>query len=478
MSFFSESFRETVAASGVPVATLAQLSGVSSAMLYKIQSGSRMPDSLETLKRLLDLMHCSLPQKTALIQEYMICTIGFHRYSCIQEVKGMLANFVAPPLPALELHYDPDAPSRKVIVGESNVSAVIQQVLDQETRRPRGQVNLFLDMQYEYVVTSLGQALNNCHPEFGSVTHLFCLKDTASGDAILHNVRIFRAVLPRMASMKHYEPCYCYLPDPNDGTVPFPYYIITSACVLLLDSGLQTALYLTDSEMRRQYQLKFHRIREQFSPCMQGGGAGLDMYFRGFHQIIGRHTPDADHKPAIIAAKPCMLPCLAPEKAFSYLPEGALDPEMMEIAREYFLGSAVGGYESFYTLEGLRHLVETGEIMELQGDFVPRLRQEDALDALEEMVRRAKAGLYILHLFKTDLIPVSTRFSMTLHGSELMLYCESSVREAVYTTLAETTLATVVRDYVTYAEQLGDVYSPKESIALTEQVLWQYRKTI
>ena len=475
MSFFSDKFRDAVTISGIPVASIAEQSGISSAMLYKIQSGARLPDSVETLTRLLDILHCSLPLKRTLIQEYLICRIGYHHYSSFQELKAMLSAFTTRPLTAPILSYDPAADIPPVTTGESNVNAVVQQLLDMETRRPGGAIHMFVDLRYQHGFTCLGQSLSRCHEEFGQVRHLFCLKATANDEAILHNMKIFRAVLPQMMTMSHYDPLYCYLPDPNDGTVPFPYFIITSFGVLLLSSSFSSAVFLKDPAIRRQYLREFRLMQENFSPCMEPSEGNMETYFHGFHEIVGRHTPGLT-RPVIIAAIPCILPCVSMEAAMRYLPQEMLsDPQVQAISQEYFGGAMIGGYETFFTLEGLEHVIRTGEIMELQGSFVPRARQEDILDAVEEFLRRAKTGLLVPKIFKTNLIPVDTRFSMTLNGKALMLYCEAERRSAVYTNLAETTLSSVVADYVASAKLLGDVYTPQESILLMEKVFRKYR---
>lgn len=475
MSFFSDKFREAVSLASISVAEIAEECGISAAMLYKIQSGTRLPDSVETLNRLLDAVHCSLPMRRQIIQEYLVCRIGKHRYECMQEFKTMLAAFVTPPLLATEVHYDPEKLPPTAIMGEGNVSAAIQQLLEMEAALPGGQIRLFMNLSFSQVFASLCQALSHCHPEFDTAVHLFCLKSSGAADVILDNMKVFRSVLPQMARLKHYVPRYCYLPDPNDGTVPFPYFIITSHGVLLLSSDHVSALFLQDPEVRMLYLLEFRRMDENFRDCMEPRASGMETYFHGFHQIVGRHDP-ASHRPVIIASLPCVLPCVNPEAAISKLPPEMLgNEEMLKIAGEYFQGAAIGGYETFFSAEGMEHLLNTGELMELQGDFVPRAPRDMLLDAFDEFLRRAKAGLIVPHMFKTSLIPVTTRFSCTLRGRELMLYFASTPREAVFTTLAENTLAYAAAYYAENAELLGDVHSPEESIAIMEGILRKYR---
>ena len=475
MSFFSDKFREAVSASTISVAEIAEECGISPALLYKIQSGARLPDSAETLNRLLDAIHCSLPQRRLLTREYLVCRIGNHRYECLQEFKSMLSAFVTPPLLATEVRYDPEKLPPASIMGEGNVHAAIQQLLEMETALPGGQIRLFLNLSFSSVFASLCQALSHCHPDFGAAVHLFCLKSSTAPDAVLENLKVFRAVLPQMARLRHYVPRYCYLPDPNDGTVPFPYFIVTSQGVLLLSSDGVSAAFIRDEEVRKLFLLEFRRMDENFNHCMEPRQSGMEAYFHGFHKIVGRHDP-ASHRPVIIGALPCILPCVDPEAAISKLPPEILqNQELMAIAGKYFQGAAIGGYETFFTAEGMEQLLNTGQIMELQGDFVPRVSREMLFDAFDEFLRRVKAGLIVPHMFKTALIPVSTRFSATLRGKELMLYCEASRREAVFTTLAENTLAVVTADYVATAELLGDVHSPEESVAIMEGILRKYR---
>lgn len=474
MSTFSDKFRETLSASDISIGELSAQSGVSTAMLYKIQSGKRLPDSLETLTMLLDRLHCGLPGKQELVQEYLIEKIGFARYASFQAMKTMLANFAPPianPLPSLT----PDAfVPGPVIHGERNINLFLQQLLLQEFQRPGGTVQMFLALRFYPCFSAVFQLLEGCSNEFGTLTHLFCLEDTASAESILHNMTIFRDVLPMMSRTSHYDPRYCYLPKPNDGTVPYPYYVITSQGVLLIDDVFGSALFFSDANVRDEFYLRFCRLEKNFTPCLHAGEASMETYFHGFHQILGQHCGSLASV-TVIGAIPCILPCADMETVLPYAPEGLLQqPELMQIAQEYFDGAAAGGYETFYTLAGLEHVIQTGQIMELQGDFIPRIQQEHILSWLEEFLRRCKTGLIVPRLFKTDLIPVTTHFSMVLRESELMLYCESSHRNTVFSNLAENTLAIVAQHYVACAELLGAVYSPEESIRLTEQIIKKY----
>ena len=82
MSIFSEQLRAAIEESNVAIADLAEQTGLSISMLYKIQSGARQVDSMETLETLLDGISCSISQRKGLLSSYVIEKVGSIRFSC------------------------------------------------------------------------------------------------------------------------------------------------------------------------------------------------------------------------------------------------------------------------------------------------------------------------------------------------------------------------------------------------------------
>ena len=474
MSLFSNNLKRAIEECGVPVSEIAQRCGISAAMLYKIQNGTRVPDSIDTLNRMLDAMLCALPARHDLVRQYQVERIGELRHQCFHELKEMLAELARiQPLTAERLvSHEVSFPA--VITGTTNVNAVVQNLLEKEAMRPGGSVQMMVSLNYMYCFECLSQVLAGCHPDFGEVTHLFCFRDTATDEAMLHNMRAIRTVLPRMLTMAHYDPRYSYLPDPNNGAVPFPHHIITSAGVLLISGSCQNAIFLSDPAMREKYLAEFNRIRRQFVPIMNGGSASLETYFHAFYSMVSghpRHVP-----PTIIAPKPCVLPCLGREIAMTYLPPALQGRKDLEhIIDVYFSASGVGGYTTFFTMEGLMDLLDTGVIMELVGDYVPCLSREHVILAVERTLEWARAGKLTMHLFREDVFHGPSSFSLSLYETRLLTFCDIPTRQSVFADITEMTLARTVKTYVTQAEILGDVYSAEESIALVEQTLRRFQ---
>lgn len=473
MSLFSNNLKQAIEKCGVPIREIAQRCGLSAAMLYKIQSGTRIPDSLDTLNRLLDAALCALPVRRELVREYQIERIGELRHQCFHEFKRMLAdmNRIQPLTAKRLIRHDMEVPT--VISGLSNVNAVVQSLLEAEAMQPGGSVQMMVPLSYPYCFECLNQVLAGCHPEFGQVTHLFCFLDTATDMAMLHNMRAIRTVLPRMLTMDHYSPKYSYLSDPDNGAVPFPHHIITSSGVLLISSGFQNAVFLSDPAIREKYLGEFHRISRQFVPIMNGGNASMETYFHAFYSIISRHAKSIP--PTIIAPKPCVLPCLGREAVAAYAPPGLLDrADLAQIIELYFSRSGADGYATFFTLEGLTDLLETGVIMELTGDNVPPLSRADSILAVKRALDWAKSGKLVMHVFREDVFQGTSSFSLSLYDTQLLTFCDIPSRQAVFADITEMTLARTVKSYVSQAEILGDVYSTEDSIALVEQTLRRY----
>ena len=121
MSVFSERLKNAIDVCGVSISILAERSGMSASMLYKIQSGSRLPDSLETLELLLDAMLCDLPRKTDLIQTYKIERIGNLRYASFMALKNMLAEMADPAPVSQEPRVRGPVQIPDVIVGKETI---------------------------------------------------------------------------------------------------------------------------------------------------------------------------------------------------------------------------------------------------------------------------------------------------------------------------------------------------------------------
>ena len=139
------------------------------------------------------------------------------------------------------------------------------------------------------------------------------------------------------------------------------------------------------------------------------------------------------------------------------------------------MNSGKNGCVCFFTVPGLEYLIEHGRLVEIQGPDIPVIEREDVLDAMEEFVRRAKAGNIIPYLFRHEFFLASSRLCLGLYGTKLVTVCEMPKRNAVFFDITEATLGYVLRDYVDNALLLGDVIPPEDSIRIIEMVLHRYR---
>ena len=474
MSNFSNKLRAAIENSGIPIGVLAEQSGMSASMLYKIQSGSRLPDSLETLETLLESMACALPQKQELLQTYKIERIGIERYQSFQALKELLADLtvrtqaVSYPVARTDLNL-PSA-----VIGSGNVNAAVYTLLARETMRPGGKADLMVPMRYRFCAEALPQILMECHPEFVGIRHLFVLKASGGDDALLYNMERIRSALPGMLNMPKYHPWYCYLPEPDNGTLPFPYYVATSEGILLLDSDLQSGVFMRDPEVCELYRRSFARLSHNFMPMLHTAPGDIHSYCMTHRSIVS--SLNRYPVPVTLAAEPCILPCISQKAAARYLPADLLEnPEIQAMITEFFEGSAVHGYTTFFTMYGVERLIKTGVIMEMRGRGIPRFCREDILDALEEMLRRTRQGTVKLHLFRHDIFQGDSRVSLGLYENKLFTGCEMPGRGVVFSDITEGTLARVLRDYTDNALLLGDVFSTEESAQRLEREIRRYR---
>lgn len=479
MAGFSKRLKEIVETSGMTVADIARRSGISVSLLYKYQSGTRFPDSKETLERLMDALLLDLTTREELLRDYQIERIGMDIYACFGELKTIIRKLSdtgrTEKLSFQEIMEVPELP--RVITGENNLNSVVKYLLRQEMTRPGGNISMMVPLRYEYACEYMAHALESCNPNFGTVTHLFLLKASGNGSAVRYNMGVLRRVLPWMVSLRHYEPMYCYLMDPDDGTAAFPYYILTSQGLLLISGTLHEGIYLDDPEVCRSYRLAFTEVKGRFRSCLDISTRGPESYFTAFHQLQMRLETLV--KSDIFAAVPCILPMLPKENALTYLPEEMkLFPEIWDIVEEYYSRSSSYGYVTFFSIPGLRYVLETGDFMEVRGAGIPRIRREDVILAVQRLIEAAESGLVELRVFRESIIPKESSFCLTRYGKELLLFCDVPSRDALSASVAENSLARVVSEYFDKAEIVGDVYSAAESLALTRGELRRFCNSI
>ena len=473
MTEFSEQLKMAITKSGVPVARIARQSGLSQSMLYKIQSGARLPDSLETLERMTSAMACSLPQRQELLRSYRIARVGPVRYRCFQEMRQMFSAMArSAPLPKTgDVAHEMEVPS--VITGAGNIDLVMQYLLEKETLRPNGRIRLMLPLNFGYCVGYLSQALANCHPEFGMVEHLFYLQSTQTDEAMYYNVTAMGEVLPRIVTMPRYCARYSYLTDPGVGTVPFPYLVITSDGVMQIGMKGQKAVFLGDPAVRDRFIDSFEETAKQFQPMVEVGAPSMEMYFRIWANVTGPILEETI-RAVCIATAPCILSSLPRELSLKYLPKEMMRPEMLEISRQFYEKATEGGCVSFFTEEGLRHLLETGQIVEMPGNFVPRGERQDILLALKIFIQRCKEGINVPCLFRENLFQGVGQFAMSQRGGSLLTLFEHTPGMAC-ANITESSLSRLVSEYAEAAEMVGDVYSPAESIEIMERIVSSFQ---
>ena len=224
---------------------------------------------------------------------------------------------------------------------------------------------------------------------------------------------------------------------------------------------------------RRNVEQMTHR----FTPVMRTGKGTIRNYITAHAKIIARAKKRP--VPVSVAAQPSILPCLRQEAVAKYVPPELLqDDEMAAGIAEFFQGSARDGYVTFFTMDGLRHLIFQGKIMEMIGPDIPVFDREDILDALEELIRRAKTGSIVPYMFREEVFRGFTRISLGLYGTVLFVCCDIPSRSLVFNDITEATLARVLKDYSENALQLGDVFSPEETIRILEHEVRLSRKRL
>ena len=472
MSIFAEQLKQAIEESGISIAALSAMSGLSASLLYKYQSGTRLPDSLETLERLLDLIACPLARKRDLLQLYRSERIGDIRFVCFQEMKDMLADMAncitVPPDGAAPV--GGEIPS--VVTGGSNVNMAVRLVMERESAREDGFIDMLIPVKYSFCMELLSQVSQSCHPKFRGVRHLFSLQATVTDVALLDNMRTIRQMLPKLMTLERYDPRYCYTPDTDNGAIPFPYMMVTSSGVLLLSGDRQSAVYLRDPEIVRLYQQMFRQMLPRYTPVMQQSEASLQSYaalFRSIMDDVGQSV-----HPVLLGATPCVLPCISFETIQRIAPAEELKWNYHE-AYDLFLDiTSKCSYTTFFTKEGFCSFLETGVFHDVPGARLSPLTREDRIMTVKRMLQQARDGHIKPYLFRMDIFRGTSCITLALYGTKLLTICEMPRRDNLFLDVREATLSHILRGYIDNVQLLGDVYPVSETIEILEAELQKY----
>ena len=394
MSAFSERLNKYVDESGFSKNALIAACQVNRSTFFQCLNGKRLPTD-EFFETLLQALQLSPGEEGKLRKCYYIAQIGESVYRSrinAQRCLDTLASLSGEVLPQIYQFKGetqlttPHAP----LQGENQVYQELCHLVRAEMFLPEPKIDLFLPQNsrsfFEYL-----KALYRGSGE--KVVRLRQLVQFAQkkGEKTKDSLEFFSSILFFLASnCTGYEAYYYYTEADfsNAVGVLYPYSVITSTGVLLLNEKMDRGLFSTAPDIlsacRCQFEDAIRESKQFYTP------------FLGYKQTVEFAL---DHWSGSCAryqyfATPCFGMYLPDEILERYCPAG-----MEKIVYEYFNRVKAGqDYTSFCCERGLMRFARDGIMDEYPIGLIPPLNPEDRVAILKEMLyRRPKnARLYLI----------------------------------------------------------------------------------
>ena len=384
MSKFSLYLEEIIKRSGEPIARIAKNAGLERTSIHKALKDERiLPYS--SLKKLVQYFQLTLPEVRELNLYYDILLQGEENYMTHPEISQLMSDLS-------HLHFtsfsyktelnDELLLSTRIVQGKAEVEHIIQAILHKEAAK-NAQLSFYLNDEHRFADIIMQFWRNG--KEF-TVQQIITFRPGTTSDtsnSTRRNIRRIRSLLPTaLLSKDQYYAYYCYMNDDTQESLqPFPYYIVTPNCLLLLNEDCSAVYINLDPALINFYQKQFEQAKSECQPLISYSSNPL--------AVLSTYMDNTnDDGYFTIMTQPCTGRYYTREIIEKYMRRDLpYRRELIEMGVERFsaLAKLQNNYYTVFTEAGIAQFVEDGYIADLPKAQVLPLDQGDRLLMLEQL---------------------------------------------------------------------------------------------
>lgn len=475
MSTFSEHLNELIQKKNLTLPYLEKESGLSTALISKIKTGKRLPDSEEKMIKLIQALHCSTEKEKELIKEYRIDKMGRDKYLCMEEIRRTLESLSHySPHIAINKKTEYNVETKQFIFGENNLKTMIQYIIEEEISNNCNYVKILLQPEYPFLEDFLIQAVANTNMQQLYLEHIVALCEPDTEKAKRKNIKISNTCL-RLASIYgvRYRAHYSYKTEFT--TDFFPYCILTSQHALLISADYQHALFIREESTLNALNQMFENLKRKCRPLFRIAEDPIG-YLQGYDEYVWSGNLKA--KMIIqLAYFPCILPVIPPEIALNRMnPELKKVPYIMDYLKRYWTELSINKEIAIFSIKGLEFFMQTGFCYELPKGCCDSFSLDERIAIINAFIRKAEKGEIVPLLANENQLKLSPALMITMYHSHVPVlmwnlpdlpFCSCFVQEdSIRNSIAE------FLEYI--QENDGEILSPEESLSLIKDFMKQY----
>lgn len=390
MSEFSQKLADYIKKKDTNVYMLAKYCGYDRANMYKLINGKRNAPDEEFVRKLSEYLHLSPTEEAELVDKYEISVMGYESYHRRKNILNFLSEFTlledpVSPMTSVNVTAEFDRKDRQNITlkNQYELEGALFWMIAEEIKKEEGTLRMIVQPDASVISGILrlcGRTESNVR-----VDHIICLSDQPDKieDGKLYNLECLKKILPLYNYNYDYNSWYYYgnTSYVDMAFVMFPYMVLTSEYACMLSADIKSGCITRDKEMIKMleerftsYQKKSRRlvncianIMEQFDVV----GTAVSTKYSGYN----------------LQMEPCVMTFLDQEIIEKYL-----SPQMPN--REYFVKETIAYCKNLsaqnityiFSMDGLLHFLETGNIRELSQDIYIRPALEDRVKIIERIL--------------------------------------------------------------------------------------------
>ena len=307
--------------------------------------------------------------------------------------------------------------------------------------------------------------------------HLFTmLKKSSLQHNSNYNLNIFTSVIPLSFQINSvYYPLYAYgYPVAENDCTPFPYYVLTSDYLLLIDLEGKEAILSSDPALIRAYQKQCEKI--------QARSKHLIMHSNDLIQSLKMHSSAANMDPSVTLAYtfdffPCLFQIYSRELFAPHIkPAYRENSALMQIVDETSNNiKQFTVYEAIVVYEGLINFAKTGILADSLDFILDPFHKEERRTILEKLKNACIDGSYHLHILPKNYFLNTPQINIELYNNhQISLISLNQQHLFSRINLSENSIYDSFVDYFEGLSKQPDVTSAKNSAKIIQDIIVKY----
>lgn len=431
--YVSQLLSEYIKTKKINIKKCAEYFQIDRSTLYKIIRGERKVPSRDFIQQISQYLYLTNDEKKELLEAYEIDRIGEFRYYCRQHVSSFLEEVALLDNRTFAVN-DALNPILKTghYTNKYDVEHLLYELSLLESKEKDPHIRIFGQPTHAlYLLRIVSSHI--------PITHLFCLNNTneLTKDNQFYNLTVLTNIMPLIFNNDHYSPYYYYneINAINNHLCFFPNMILTHKYLLIYTTDHSSGILYERGDTYNAYEVLFNQYLKETKCLVSNKDHRSDM-IENFNYIL--------YAPSIGALYQEDDP----------FPVSLKDNDFIESFKRHsihlkqYLKSNTDHLSGLYTLQGLRHFVDTGYTTDFPQQFYQPLTINDRI----KILRRLKNFMNTCSLQLVDVPEYSdTSFLIIVMNMNTLYFQIVSARGTVKTIqLHEASLVMAFNDYYQY----------------------------